>query len=343
MVTFLLLLLLPVLTVDAQTPSITGIEHADSTEPGVEAFAPEILPGIINVSAGHWTFLVTGMPISETSRLVVTLGDSAYEGVRTLTTTDTSSLWEVHYPALDEPDSARVSVLADDGGATPIITERELEQTADPRDADSLLALGEVAATLIAGRLAYIPGQQERALAELEGGDPTLFRMLRELGVTTVGKYASRLADTTTWVTRRGLPHRMRSPAIRTYRFQIGVMHNPSAIARILAETPGVEKAVPYRTDDVWDGGDFLFPPEPISTIQPINPLPGVVGLVVLDVCIEVDGSVSDARVATSEVPPECEAAAMEAILKWRFEPAREHGVPVASRVQVPISFGDPP
>jgi protein TonB len=60
---------------------------------------------------------------------------------------------------------------------------------------------------------------------------------------------------------------------------------------------------------------------------------------VVLEVDIEPSGEVRDARVVRSAGCPELDAAALEAVRRARFEPARRGGVPVPCTVLQPVVF----
>jgi protein TonB len=65
----------------------------------------------------------------------------------------------------------------------------------------------------------------------------------------------------------------------------------------------------------------------------------GLSGRVLLRVDVAADGSVADVDFAQRSGTPELDRAAMRAVRKWRFVPARRDGKPVASRVNVPIDF----
>ncbi len=89
-----------------------------------------------------------------------------------------------------------------------------------------------------------------------------------------------------------------------------------------------------------------VVPPQPIETPPAIAP-PGVTSgaTVNLAVTIGVDGTVKDAVVEVSGGPG-FDAAAIEAVKRWRFRPAMRNGVPFAARVRIPFRFvpeGAPP
>lgn len=62
-------------------------------------------------------------------------------------------------------------------------------------------------------------------------------------------------------------------------------------------------------------------------------------GKVVLIVDVGADGSVTKARVDTSNPATVFDAAALEAVRKWKFTPATEQGKTVPGKVRVPITF----
>ena len=65
----------------------------------------------------------------------------------------------------------------------------------------------------------------------------------------------------------------------------------------------------------------------------------GVEGTVLLKIRITEQGSVEDVQVERSAGHPDLDQSAMEAVQRWRFEPARRSGEPVAVWVQLPVVF----
>jgi len=62
-------------------------------------------------------------------------------------------------------------------------------------------------------------------------------------------------------------------------------------------------------------------------------------GVVLLRVQVGTDGSAADVELARSSGYPLLDAAALEAVRRWRFEPAEVGGFPVSSQVDVPVRF----
>lgn len=57
------------------------------------------------------------------------------------------------------------------------------------------------------------------------------------------------------------------------------------------------------------------------------------------DVLVADDGRVADVRVRQSAGHPELDQAAVDAVRRWRFEPARRGSDAIAMWVQLPVEF----
>jgi len=83
-------------------------------------------------------------------------------------------------------------------------------------------------------------------------------------------------------------------------------------------------------------------PPVPVRTVPPDYPSElrhdGVSGLVVVRCTIDTQGNVVDPEVEKSSNGG-FDKAAVEALKKWRFKPAKQDGAPVAIKVSIPIKF----
>ena len=100
-----------------------------------------------------------------------------------------------------------------------------------------------------------------------------------------------------------------------------------------------------FTQDDSLKLTAYDTPPVPIH-----NPLPaypnhlrktGIQGVVVLEVIVLKDGTVSDARVTKSLLAGEggLDETAISAVRAWRFKPALLNRKPVQSKVAIPVSF----
>ncbi|WP_394541067.1 energy transducer TonB [Lysobacter enzymogenes] len=65
-------------------------------------------------------------------------------------------------------------------------------------------------------------------------------------------------------------------------------------------------------------------------------------GKVVLQLTVGAEGKPTRAHVLTSSGVPELDAAATKGVQRWRFEAATRNGKPVATDIQVPVTFHAP-
>lgn len=121
------------------------------------------------------------------------------------------------------------------------------------------------------------------------------------------------------------------------------VMRNlaPTKIAEIIEPETGTVDSVASR---VAQGAKVDQLPSPLpANIEPIYPEElrrrQIGGRVVLDVKISPAGTVEQIRVMTSSGEPLLDDAALTAVRRWRFQPARRGGMAVAFSVRLPISF----
>jgi TonB family protein len=106
----------------------------------------------------------------------------------------------------------------------------------------------------------------------------------------------------------------------------------------------------PPPVDEAWARShglvpDYDQPPQPIDIAGPDYPKGALAkrieGTVLVDLAIDARGHVADARVAQSI--PALDTAAIECVKRWRFEPARKAGKPVAALGRAPVVFRVPP
>jgi protein TonB len=62
-------------------------------------------------------------------------------------------------------------------------------------------------------------------------------------------------------------------------------------------------------------------------------------GVVLLDVLVDANGRAGEVSVSSSSGFAVLDNAAVQAVRRWIFEPARTGGVAVSSRVKVPVRF----
>lgn len=98
------------------------------------------------------------------------------------------------------------------------------------------------------------------------------------------------------------------------------------------------------QEDDVITVGGHIHPPRKTRHVSPVYPPDAVKariqGAVVLKVLIGRNGKVRSAKVIKSI--PELDAAALDAVLQWEYEPAYVRGKAVSVRMTVTINFSLP-
>lgn len=86
----------------------------------------------------------------------------------------------------------------------------------------------------------------------------------------------------------------------------------------------------------------FDEPPMPTKTVPPTYPSAlkndGVSGMVTVSLTVDEKGNVANVVVKKS-TRPEFEQPAIDAVSRWKFEPAKKDGKPVAVQVVVPVKF----
>jgi TonB family protein len=112
-----------------------------------------------------------------------------------------------------------------------------------------------------------------------------------------------------------------------------------------LAEREGRAEPAPPPSEAPVDSAAPLIPPRLVDAPDPDYPEShlglGIEPVVELHVTVEPDGAVSDAHVEHAG-DPEFDRAAVEAVRRWRFEPARRGDRPVRARVRVAVRFRRP-
>jgi protein TonB len=107
------------------------------------------------------------------------------------------------------------------------------------------------------------------------------------------------------------------------------------------ADTPAADRSSPGSVAS--EGADVDELPQIVSNPAPRYPaealMTGIQGVVVLRVAIGADGRVVSTRVHRTSGMASLDEAALEAVRRWRFVPARRRGVPVAREVAVPVRF----
>jgi protein TonB len=104
---------------------------------------------------------------------------------------------------------------------------------------------------------------------------------------------------------------------------------------------PAAPPAQPQRTKTLVRAGSLLKPPRQTYNIDPEYPTLArearIRGVVVVDAIIDERGNVVQARVVSGH--PLLIAAALKAVLQWKYEPTTLNGQPVSVELQVQVHF----
>jgi TonB family protein len=111
----------------------------------------------------------------------------------------------------------------------------------------------------------------------------------------------------------------------------------PSIIIREM-EPPHVPKPGEPPIFMAWETAPIL-----IEALDPVYPdsarRAGLEGMVILQIVIDAQGKVIDARVVLAQPPGVFEEAALEAVRKWRFEPALQREKPIKVQMAQTVMF----
>jgi len=118
------------------------------------------------------------------------------------------------------------------------------------------------------------------------------------------------------------------------------------SVEETIPETDFNPFAPPDIPTDTGSGEAFYAfdsAPTPIKTEAPAYPelarAAGAAGTVLIEVTIDKNGRVKDARVIKSDTITSLEEAAKAAAMKWLFTPAKQRDVPVMARIVIPFEF----
>ena len=106
----------------------------------------------------------------------------------------------------------------------------------------------------------------------------------------------------------------------------------PAAVASAPSRDTGTGGAITQSARP--QGGYQVRPSYPSSALRQ-----GIQGTTMLKVHVLIDGRVGDIVVQQSAGHPDLDQAAIEAVRRWRFEPARRGSDPVAMWVLLPVQF----
>ena len=115
-----------------------------------------------------------------------------------------------------------------------------------------------------------------------------------------------------------------------------------SGLAILCVSLAAAAQGPPAADEEVYQVGPGITQPKVVQQVQPDHPAKGfrISGAVLIGLIVGSNGEPRDVHVVKS-LEKEIDQSAVEAVRKWRFEPARKDGVPVAVRVAVEIRFHD--
>jgi TonB family protein len=126
-----------------------------------------------------------------------------------------------------------------------------------------------------------------------------------------------------------------------TARVGMSIESTGGVVGSVLGGAPNAPPPPPPPPSAPVRVGGNLKTPGKVLHVPPVLPAEarqaGITGVVILEIVIAPDGMVRDAKVLRS-IPP-LDAAALEAVRQWRYEPTLLNGVPVPVIMTVTVSF----
>ena len=90
-------------------------------------------------------------------------------------------------------------------------------------------------------------------------------------------------------------------------------------------------------------GGDMDTPPTPVNRMPPQYPSAllkkGIGGKAVITCVVDAKGNIVSTKVKQSSGQPELDKAALQAVSRWKFKPARRGGRPIQATCNIPFTF----
>ena len=113
----------------------------------------------------------------------------------------------------------------------------------------------------------------------------------------------------------------------------------PAATATDSGTVAGEKLAMASTRAELASHSDVAYLHNPKPAYPPMARKLGIEGTVTLRILVSAEGATEQSRIITSSGTEALDAAAMEAVQRWRFVPARDGRVAIAHWVDVPISF----
>lgn len=179
-----------------------------------------------------------------------------------------------------------------------------------------------------------------------EEGSGEAARRLLLLGMDTEVPVEQR-PDAEFWLSRLGEHYPIQETLIRLYRESgMGLMESYRA-AQDLSPEDQYEELFKFGNPAAKAAPEAVYttaiPPAPVHVVKPAYPeamrFLKIEGTVTVRMVVHTDGTTGHFEVEDSP-HPDFTKAALESLRQWRFEPgSNEEGLPVATRVRVPVPF----
>src|SRR6266849_5711601 len=118
-------------------------------------------------------------------------------------------------------------------------------------------------------------------------------------------------------------------------------MRLASVVTAVILLTPLAAPVLRAQEEPVTAGSGGVAVPKRTKTVPPEYPpvaqAQGIRGIVILELVIDKEGKVAEARVVRSV--PGLDEAALTAARQWAYEVTKVNGKPVSVRLTVPITF----
>ncbi|HTI43673.1 MAG TPA: energy transducer TonB [Vicinamibacterales bacterium] len=183
------------------------------------------------------------------------------------------------------------------------------------------------------------PAALELTLRDLIGLAPNDLRFMFRLATVEEDQGELDSAEETLLSARRQQPQELEPYRMlaQFYARRATRLSNQTAQAKPAADSPGVPDK-----DGVYRIGPGMTPPQRADT--PLYPedakAAGVSGMVAVEIVVNEQGVVADAKVVRSV--PLLDEAAVDTVRQWRFRPSRVNGQPVPVRMVVNVMFQSP-
>ncbi len=127
--------------------------------------------------------------------------------------------------------------------------------------------------------------------------------------------------------------------AVERWRFKPGMKDGKPVPVQVEIV---VSFALARERPKVYEPGRDVVAPAPITQVKPAYPRElmdaGVQGTVLLECVVDTDGTAKDVAVSRP-LNPVLDAAAVDALKQWRFEPGRRKGEAAAVRIELEMTF----